>query len=406
MAKIKPVILKWHPVNTDGTFNVKIKIAHKTKSAYLDTGCTIAKKNLVKGQIRPMWIAENLADLLNEINAGLKEISHNFDQMTAKDIKEYLLSKPKKTQIEKVDFLKYFKNHYQTIKNKGAYFRAFKTAYNALNGFVGNGELFATEITANFLSRFEKYLIDRGNTGKMVGIKNIMREIKTVFNKVKNEFNDEDTGVILIPNNPYKKYKLPVTALPAKRSLTAQMIRTVYSCKVVAGSSAELAKEMALLSFFLCGTNAIDLYKAHPVEANRFEFNRSKTKNKRKDNAFISIAIVEEARPLFDKYVGQLNKRYSSNTILNMGICIGMKKLRALTGIPNLDFYSFRHSFATIARNDCRFSKDDIALAMNHVDQSYTVTDIYLKKDWSIIDQVQRGVIDFVFEKKPACLSQ
>ncbi len=48
---------------------------------------------------------------------------------------------------------------------------------------------------------------------------------------------------------------------------------------------------------------------------------------------------------------------------------------------------------------DCRFSKDDIALAMNHVDQSNAVTDIYLKKDWSIIDQVQRGVIDFVFEK-------
>ena len=91
------------------------------------------------------------------------------------DIKEYLLSKPKKTQTEKVDFLKYFKNHYQTLKNKGACFGTFKTAYNALNGFVGNGQLFATEITANFLSRFEKYLIDRGNTGKMVEIKNIMR---------------------------------------------------------------------------------------------------------------------------------------------------------------------------------------------------------------------------------------
>ena len=44
MAKIKPVVLKWHPPNTDGTFNVKIKMAHKTKSAYLDTGYMISKK--------------------------------------------------------------------------------------------------------------------------------------------------------------------------------------------------------------------------------------------------------------------------------------------------------------------------------------------------------------------------
>lgn len=399
MAKLKPVILKWHSSNADGTFNVKIKIAHKTKSAYLNTGQTISKKNLLKGEIKPMWIAENMAGLLNELNASLKEISPNFDNMNVQDIKEYLLSKPKKTQAEKIDFLKYFLNHCQTLKNKGACFYTFKTAYNALNGYVGGGQLFANEITAVFLSRFEKYLIDKGNTGKMVGVKNIMREIRTVFNKAKNEFNDEDAGVILIPNNPYKKYKLPFTPMPVKRSLPVETLRKVFACQVVPNSRTELAKELAMLSFFLCGTNAIDLYKGRHTPADRFEFNRSKTKNKRKDGAFISIAIVQEARDLFDKYVGQLNKRFASPPLLNIGINKGMKKLKELTGIPTLDFYSFRHSFATIARNDCRFGKDDIALAMNHVDQSYTVTDMYLKKDWGIIDEVQRKVIDFVLEK-------
>lgn len=64
-----------------------------------------------------------------------------------------------------------------------------------------------------------------------------------------------------------------------------------------------------------------------------------------------------------------------------------------------LTTYYARHSFATIARNDCRLPKDDVAMALNHVDQSTKVTDIYIKPDWSIIDNVQRAVIDKLNEE-------
>lgn len=38
-------------------------------------------------------------------------------------------------------------------------------------------------------------------------------------------------------------------------------------------------------------------------------------------------------------------------------------------------------------------SKDDIALALNHVDSGNKTTDIYIEKEWKIIDDVQRKVI-------------
>lgn len=38
-------------------------------------------------------------------------------------------------------------------------------------------------------------------------------------------------------------------------------------------------------------------------------------------------------------------------------------------------------------------SKDDIALALNHVDEVNRTTDIYIAKDWKIVDDVQRKVI-------------
>jgi site-specific recombinase XerD len=59
-----------------------------------------------------------------------------------------------------------------------------------------------------------------------------------------------------------------------------------------------------------------------------------------------------------------------------------------------------RHSWATIARNDCRINKDDVALCLGHEDMDNKVTDIYIKYDYSIIDRSNRKVIDKVVKAK------
>ncbi len=42
--------------------------------------------------------------------------------------------------------------------------------------------------------------------------------------------------------------------------------------------------------------------------------------------------------------------------------------------------------------------KDDIAEALNHVDGDHKITDIYIEKDWSIVDKVQAAVMKFLRE--------
>jgi site-specific recombinase XerD len=58
-----------------------------------------------------------------------------------------------------------------------------------------------------------------------------------------------------------------------------------------------------------------------------------------------------------------------------------------------------RHSWATIARNDCKINKDDVALCLGHEDMDNKVTDIYIKYDYSIIDRSNRKVIDKLTKK-------
>ena len=56
-----------------------------------------------------------------------------------------------------------------------------------------------------------------------------------------------------------------------------------------------------------------------------------------------------------------------------------------------------RHTWATIARNDCGVNKDDVALCLGHVDTDNRVTDMYIKYDYSIIDGANRKVLSKLF---------
>jgi integrase len=58
--------------------------------------------------------------------------------------------------------------------------------------------------------------------------------------------------------------------------------------------------------------------------------------------------------------------------------------------------YYARHSWATIAYNDCKISEDDISLSLGHKDPSKKVTDIYLNKSLKIIDKANRKVLDLM----------
>ena len=124
----------------------------------------------------------------------------------------------------------------------------------------------------------------------------------------------------------------------------------------------------------------------------------------RYDDAFISLKIIPEARPLLEKYMGTLRARYSTANGLDTALSKGMELVRERTELQELTFYWARHSFATIARNKCRISKDDIAEALNHVDGEHGTTDIYIEKDWGIVDDVQAAVISFIrdLNKPPA----
>lgn len=89
---------------------------------------------------------------------------------------------------------------------------------------------------------------------------------------------------------------------------------------------------------------------------------------------------------------------YADPRGLNWNVNKGLKTLAEAIGITSqLSTYYARHTWATIAANNCGISDSDIGLALNHVgiDKSLKVTRGYISRDWSKIDTFNRQVLDF-----------
>ena len=82
-------------------------------------------------------------------------------------------------------------------------------------------------------------------------------------------------------------------------------------------------------------------------------------------------------------------------------VSVAAQRICAASGLPALTSYSFRHSWATIARNDVGASVDDVALALNHA-SAHHVTDKYIRKDFRRVDELNAEVLALVFGLQPS----
>jgi integrase len=415
MATVCVKILPHH-LKADGTFNVKIRITLNKVKRYIDTEHFVTAKQLTKKlTLKDPFIEQNLNTLLINYRLEISKLGDKLPYMTADQLRDHLAGKD-----ESINFIAFCDEHIKSLRknNRAGSAANHQTVRNSLVDYFQRENVSVQEITSAMLANYEKYLytertIKRTNQLKKEvttiekgisagSLYNYMRDLRTLFNAARTKYNDEEIGIIRIPHYPFKKYKVGTPPATAKRNLKPVDLSKLFNAEPVPNSRAELAKDLFTLSFLLCGINATDLYQcsAENIVGGRLEYNRSKTKRKRKDNAFISIKNPKEAEKLLNKYLGHLPERYASVSGLDGALSKGMHQLCKIAELTNVTFYWARHSFANIARNRCRYSKDDIALALNHVDDGNRVTDIYIDKDWSIIDEVQAAVIAVVYPAK------
>ena len=113
--------------------------------------------------------------------------------------------------------------------------------------------------------------------------------------------------------------------------------------------------------------------------------------------------LLERYRDKTGERVFNLYKRYASYHTFNTALNKGLKEIGRLeaVGENDLEFYAARHTWATLARNKAGIDKETIHEALNHVDESMRVTDIYIDRDYSAQDAANKKVLEMVKFKAP-----
>lgn len=412
MATIREVIMP-NQKKEDGTWNVKIRVTHQRKVNYISTQHYVGAKQIrTDHTIKDPIILKSLNPVLDDYRTKISELGPKLELYSLSFLINYLTNKGIKSADE-INIIEFGLQRIEQLKaeKRAASAANMLTVVNSLVDYFKSETVPITEIRAKMLMDYEKYLrsdrkiirlsqfkepFERTVKGLTdTGLHNHMRDLRILFNNVRDFYNDEDLEIIVVKHYPFKKYKLVQVTENTKPKRTLKEVRAIRNFIAPANSRMELAADLFMLSFYLCGMNAVDLRCLPPDETlkERIDYNRSKTKSRRKDRAFISVNIPDIAIPLYLKYAGKLQLRYSTHITLDQALSKGMRAIGKKLKIPDLEFYDARHAVGDWARNICRFSMDDVALALNHKDQTNTVTDTYVSKSWDIIDEVQEALI-------------
>ena len=150
--------------------------------------------------------------------------------------------------------------------------------------------------------------------------------------------------------------------------------------------------------------NSVDLFNAATRIEDTIVYNRTKTKARRDDDAKMMVDIPIIIRSIVNKYSDCTGKRlfnfylnYADESTFNKAINCGLKELGKELGVEDLEFYAARHSWATIALNKVGIDKYTVHAALNHLDESMKVTDIYIERDFVNENKANLKVIEYVW---------
>ena len=422
MLTIKAEI-KRSELKVDGTYNVKIRFTLDRKVKRLSTNLFVTQQDLTKSLKfkEDTSIKREIDRLVLYYREQCLKLQLDQNHYSLDEIIEFLNGEQEKQQT--IDFIKFSREWIASTTIKGA--PNYTTAINALVRFVGKEELDINLITLDFLEQFKAFLIGERDArtkklmqqGKRVTSNRTLSlylvSIKKLFNEAKRKFNKKDKNLILIPNSPFEDFKIPKQEATRKRAIPADIIKKVWklpykdmkkgyksTCRY------NLAKDCFILSFCLIGINSADLYNATKMRGNTIIYNRTKTKARRLDGAKMMVDIPKIVQPLIDKYKDSTGNRlfnfyqyYGDEKTFNKAINSGLKEIGSILEVDDLEYYAARHSWATIALNKVGIDKYIVHAALNHIDDSMKVTDIYIERDFVNENKANAKVVKYVFGK-------
>lgn len=263
--------------------------------------------------------------------------------------------------------------------------KVYVGSYNSIKAYSkGNNELQFSDIDADWLSGYERWLRSKGNKETTISL--MFRTLRSIYNKAL------EARCARKSDYPFDRYKISKFDVKTrKRSIAKADILKIMQLDVSGEKpSIKLSRDIFIFSYLTGGINFSGIANLKPLNIcdGRIIYLRQKTGKQ------INIQINDEAAEILNRYNDGVSQRGYLFPILDARIhktaqqkqdrihkCLSrtnkdLKHIAKLAGIDfNLSTYAARHSFATVLKN----SGVNVALiskALGHSD--LTTTQIYL----------------------------
>lgn len=401
MTTIKPVVRK---ARSDGFFPVYIRIVHNRKPGYIKTDKIVDAAHITKsGEITDPVVNEYCSRLVLTYSDRLNRT--DVSSWELKEVLEHL------TQVdEDICFSDYARKHIDRMEKNGHDRNAknYKLALQHLERYLGTTRVMFEHLTSAVLKRWILSLERTARAKEMYPI--CMRQ---VFKAALVELNDEEKGIIRIKFNPWPKVSIPKSDNTTQKAISAEACREFFNRPLpqtkMISSLPELGRDVAKLVLCLGGINTVDLFnmKKENYKNGKLCYNRAKTRHSRSDEAYFEMRVEPFIKPIFDKYLApesdsylfNFHVRYCDSDSFCANVNNGIKKICKDMGMKKEDFYcayTFRHTWGTIAQNDCDANLFEVAFGMNH-SHGLKVTRGYVKLDFTPAWTLNAKVIEFIF---------
>ena len=395
---ISPVVYQSYR-RMDGSYTVKMRLTFKRQSKFITTSEIATQKQLTKNLvIKDNALVFRLRNLENQMRKAINELDmFVLEQMDIDDVIRYM-----NRHIIGEFRLEFFSFWEEAVADKSKGSREnYMVALHSFQKFLQVDSLDISKVTSRLMREYEAWLVRKHGKGARA-VTMYTAAVSHVHSLARKKFNDDESGELLI-RNPFEFYKPPKPAQPKHRNVEASVIQDMINVRHSLDGRERRAIDAYLLSFALMGMNAPDLLSCKPPQKDIIIYNRQKTRDRRGDHAEMHVKIDDRIKPLFKdwfdcdgKHTFIFHRFHGTNhKQFTWALARGMGKYRKRMGIPDdgLDFYSARHTWASLAYS-IGIDKAVINDCLCHVDESMKITDIYINKDWSVLWEANRKVLD------------
>ena len=394
MATLKLTIFK-AKVLKDGRHKIRIAVCHHQETSYIVTRFIIDNLSQFKnGQVvkrqDAATINMKLRNMLNEYQEKLDNIK-NVEMYSCTQLKAILTGAG---NAQTAPTFQAVANEYIEQLNKSGRENYAKLIERNCRYFTefSKGDFLLSDINPMIVENYSNFLRHTKGIGETT-IGMMMSRTRTIINRgVKQQLVKYDI-------NPFAYYKIKTAPVREVDLSIENIIKIKNYCPD--SKKLKVARDLFMLSFYLCGINLADLLQVDFRNVNHVEYVRKKAVNLKQSDQRIVIPIPHAATPIIyrwmNKNTGKLDfgykftysnfYRYLTRSLNNVAAELNIKE--------KVVYYSARKSFAQFA-SELGIPDGVIDYCLGHSDKSRGVIRYYTKVREKQAEIAINRVIDYI----------